>query len=59
MATNKNEKGETNGGGAASLTSEQRLARVLDFLEKESWPSVPRKLLSRRLSKKERERILG
>ena len=45
--------------GLSSLTSEQRLARVLDFLQKEIWPSVPRNVLGRRLTKKERERILG
>jgi len=36
-----------------------RLAQALDFLEKEIWPTIPRKLLGRRISKGERERILG
>jgi antitoxin VapB len=36
-----------------------RLAQVLDFLEKEIWPSIPPKLLGRRVTKKEREQILG
>jgi len=37
----------------------RRLAQVLDFLEKEVWPNVPRELLGRPVTKKERERILG
>jgi hypothetical protein len=36
-----------------------RMANVIDFLEKEIWPNVPKSLLGRRLAKKERERILG
>lgn len=35
------------------------LPEVLDFLEKEVWANIPRELLGRRISKKERERILG
>jgi len=37
----------------------RRLVRVMDFLEKEIWPKVPRKLAGRRVTKKERARILG
>ena len=40
-------------------SAKHRLAQVLDFLEKEVWPSVPRKLLGRPVTKKEREKILG
>jgi len=36
-----------------------RLAQALDFLEREIWPNIPRKLLGRRTPKRERERILG
>jgi len=36
-----------------------RLAQVLDFLEKEIWPNIPKNRLGRRLTKGERERILG
>ena len=36
-----------------------RLPRVLDFLENEIWPLVPRKHRGRAVSKGERERILG
>jgi hypothetical protein len=40
-------------------TGKRRLAQVLDFLEREVWPTVPPKLLGRRVTRKERERILG
>ena len=40
-------------------SGKRRLAQVLDFLEREVWPSVPRKLLGRPVTRKERERILG
>jgi antitoxin VapB len=36
-----------------------RLAQVLDFLEREIWPNIPRKLLGRRVTKRSREQILG
>jgi antitoxin VapB len=37
----------------------RRMAQVLDFLENEIWSSIPRKLLGRAVTKKEREAILG
>jgi hypothetical protein len=37
----------------------RRLARVLDLLENEIWPSIPKEFLGRRLTKREREEILG
>jgi len=36
-----------------------RLAQALDFLEREIWPNIPRKFMGRRVTKSERERILG
>ena len=36
-----------------------RLAQALDFLEREIWPNIPRKLQGRRVTKRERERTLG
>lgn len=36
-----------------------RHAHLVRFLEAEVWPQVPRKILGRRTSKRERERILG
>jgi hypothetical protein len=35
------------------------LAQVLDFLQKEIWPTIPKNLLRRRVTKKKREQILG
>jgi hypothetical protein len=35
------------------------LDQVLDFLQKEIWPTIPKNLLGRRLPKKKREQILG
>ena len=41
------------------VAGRRRLAQVLDFLEREIWPNVPRKDRGRIMSKRERERILG
>lgn len=37
----------------------RRMAQALGFLEREIWPNIPRKLLGRRVTKKEREGILA
>ncbi len=42
-----------------SPSGKRRMAQALDFLEREIWPTVPRKLLGRRVTKREREGILG
>jgi len=44
---------------ALGASGKPRLAQALDFLEREIWPNIPRKLLGRRVTKRERERILG
>lgn len=44
---------------ALAPSGKRRLAQALDFLEREIWPNIPRKLLGRRVTKSERERILG
>jgi hypothetical protein len=44
---------------ATGPPGQRRLAQALDFLEREIWPNIPRKLLGRRVPKGERERILG
>lgn len=44
---------------AMGPSGKHRLARALDFLEREVWPNVPRKYLGRRVTKREREQILG
>jgi antitoxin VapB len=36
-----------------------RKGRLLRFLEEEAWPAVPKGVLGRRVSKREREAILG
>ncbi|MEA2162399.1 MAG: antitoxin VapB [Thermoanaerobaculia bacterium] len=40
-------------------SGKRQLAQVLDFLEKEIWPNIPKKQLGRGVTKRERERILG
>jgi len=35
------------------------IAQALEFLEKEIWPNIPAELLGRRVTKEEREEILG
>ena len=44
---------------ALGPSGKRRLAQALDFMEREIWPNVPRKLLGRRITRTERERILG
>jgi len=43
----------------AQISRKRRLARVLDLLEKEILPSIPKKFLGKRLTKRERETIHG
>jgi antitoxin VapB len=44
---------------AVRATRRDRGAELLRFLEEEVWPQVPRAVRGRRLTKKEREVILG
>lgn len=44
---------------ASRPSGKGRMAQALDFLEREIWPSVPKKMLGRTVTKSERERILG
>ena len=44
---------------AVRATRRDRGAELLRFLEEEVWPQVPRAVRGRRLTKKEREAILG
>ena len=44
---------------ALAPTEKLRFAQALDFLEREIWPNIPRKLRGRRVTKTERERLLG
>jgi antitoxin VapB len=41
------------------VSTGERRARVLRFLEKKVWPAVPRAELGRRLSRDEEDAILG
>ncbi len=40
-------------------SGKRRMEQAVDFLEREIWPKIPRRLLGRRVTKRERERILG
>jgi antitoxin VapB len=44
---------------AVGASGKRRLEHAIDFMEKEVWPNIPRKFLGRRVTKKEREQILG
>ena len=41
------------------VTNRDRKARLKSLLEKEVWPLIPKKLLGKRLTRKEHDRILG
>jgi antitoxin VapB len=43
----------------ARSAGKPQLENVLDFLRREVWPTIPPENRGRRLTKKERERILG
>lgn len=44
---------------AVRVVRRDRAADLRRFLEQEVWPQVPRKVLGRRVTRRERERILG
>ncbi len=44
---------------AVRVVGRDRIADLLRFLEEEVWPQIPRGVLGRKMSKRERERILG
>ena len=44
---------------ASHVISEDRRARLLRFFERDVWPRVPRRVLNRKLTRKEREAMLG
>lgn len=41
------------------VVSSNREADVLRYLEREVWPLVPKRILGRRLTRREEDRILG
>lgn len=42
-----------------SVSTARRRARVVRFLEKKVWPTIPKEELGRRLSREEEDAILG
>jgi len=50
---------ERKGRLASQVAPEDRRSRLLRFLERDVWPKVRRGVLGRRLTKKQREGILG
>jgi antitoxin VapB len=46
-------------GRLKSASSDTRRARVLRFLEKKVWPTVPKAQVGRRLTRAEEDEILG
>ena len=50
---------ERKGRLGALVIDEQGPAKLLSFLEREVWPRVPKKVLGRRLTRKQRDDILG
>lgn len=44
---------------AYGLTKRDRLKDLRRLLEEEIWPSIPKSVLGKKVTKKERERILG
>lgn len=44
---------------AYGMTRPDRLEHLRRLLKEEIWPSLPKSVLGRKLSRKERERILG
>ncbi len=44
---------------AVRVVGRDRVADLQRFLVEEVWPQIPRRVLGRKVSKRERERILG
>lgn len=41
------------------VVARDRKAEMLDYLAREVWPAVPKRVLGQRLTKREEDRILG
>ena len=50
---------ERKGRLSSQIVEVDRAAQLLRFLERDVWPRVPKRVLGRKLSKKQREDILG
>jgi antitoxin VapB len=44
---------------AKSSPSRDRASKIMDYLEREVWPNIPADLLGTKITKREREEILG
>lgn len=44
---------------AARLGNQDRLTQVVQYLEREVWPKIPAEVRGKKMSKREREEILG
>jgi antitoxin VapB len=42
-----------------SYKTQDRMSRIMDYLEHEVWPNIPNDILGKKMTKREREEILG
>jgi antitoxin VapB len=42
-----------------SSPTKDRASRIMDYLEREVWPNIPAEILGKKMTKREREEILG
>jgi antitoxin VapB len=42
-----------------SSKTQDRMSRIMDYLEREVWPNIPNDILGMKMTKREREEILG
>jgi antitoxin VapB len=44
---------------ASRAPSRDRASKIMDYLEREVWPNIPADVLGKKVTKREREEILG
>lgn len=44
---------------AKALPTMDRASKIMDYLEREVWPNIPADVLGKKVTKREREEILG
>jgi len=42
-----------------SSPTKDRASKIMDYLEREVWPNIPAEILGKKMTKREREEILG
>jgi len=42
-----------------SSPTKDRASKIMDYLEREVWPNIPAEILGKKITKREREEILG